>query len=129
MANARVEFDVNAEVARLAIELAFLAEEGAEILQEEIQSSIREDDFPAAAGAPPHSAGAYRESWRVTRAKRKGHQVIAWTYSLALAANGQSLADILETGEGPISPHPHYRPAIPRAQRRFDELGRRESVR
>lgn len=129
MADVRLDFDVNAETARLMVEYAFLAEEGAEYLRDEVHASLRDAPGPAPSGSPPHSHAGYRESWKASRARTSGLSVVAWAYSLAKAANGEPLPPILERGDGPINPHPHYRPAEPRAQRKLDALVARENAR
>jgi hypothetical protein len=116
----RIDLDIDGEMAELLVEYGYLAELGAELHAEEVRDVIDVSDIPAAAGEPPHSKGPYRDSWKSGKAKRKGLGVTAWSYSMAKAANGESLADILDTGRGPIEPHPHVNAALERAARRLD---------
>jgi hypothetical protein len=115
----RLDLDIDGEVVELLVEYGYLAELGAELHAEEVRDVIDVSDIPAAAGEPPHSRGPYRDSWKSGKAKRKGLGVTAWSFSMAKAVNGESLADILDTGRGPIEPHPHVNAAIDRAERRL----------
>jgi hypothetical protein len=125
MARARVVFDVNAHFARIANQASALVEQSAEIMRDEIRISIPDSPLPSGPGQPPHSPGPYREAWKSGRAKIKSDRIVAYTFNLSRASNGRSLADILERGEGAIHPHPHYRPAIPRARRRAIDLAKK----
>lgn len=120
MDEARVELDITAEVAEIALQYAYIAELGAQAIADEVRASIPESDEAAPAGMPPHSRGPYRDSWKATRARRRGNTVVAHAYSMASTDSGESLAEILDQGRGAIHPHPHLSAAERRAVRRVE---------
>jgi hypothetical protein len=153
MANeARIELNVDAELAELALELGFMAEQGAEFISEEIKALIPLSDQHAPPGMPPHSRGPYRDSWNETKAKRKGDLITAWAFSTVRVGvgtqrirsagksrgrgvrsrkvrathragrSGVPLAIVLDQGLGRVHPHPHIRQAERAAQARMDQL-------
>lgn len=117
VSEARMELHVDAELAALANEYAYLAELGAEMIAESVRDEISISDIPAAAGEPPHSKGPYRDSWKSGKAKRRKDVITAFAFSMAQASNGEPLAVILEDGQGPTAPHPHWRAAAEHARR------------
>jgi len=123
MPDARFDLNIDFELAKLALQHGHLAEQGAELIAEEVKEAIELSDIPAAAGEAPHSTGAYRDSWKSGQAKRKRNTIVAWAFSLAKTESGEeSLAEVLEEGRGPIHPHPHWRSAVERARRKLDAL-------
>lgn len=117
---ARVELDIGAEVLELMLQTGALVERGAELIAEEIRESIPDSDFPAQPGQPPHSPGPYRDSWKHTGARRRGNSMVAWAFSMSSVESGESLAEILEEGRGPVEPHPHISSAVELADRLLD---------
>jgi hypothetical protein len=119
------EINIAAQIARIALRVHHIPEAAAEHMRDEIRRSLPESQLPAPPGQPPHSTGPYRDAWRSTKTKRKGLRLVAYTFNLATTKSGLSLGDILEIGEGPVHPHPHYRPVIPRGREKAQELARR----
>lgn len=125
MADVQMNLDIDAEVAALAVELAGLANAGAQILAEEIRSLIQISEIPSEPGQPPHSTGPLRDSWKHSpahRSRRNRDQVVAYAYSMASTDKGESLNEILDEGRGPVYPHPFLNSGIIRATARLDRL-------
>lgn len=119
---ARLELDVPHMLAHAALQVAPLAEQGAEVIAKDIATSIPISEFPSLPGEPPHSPKWYHDSWKSTDAKRRGNHIIAWAFSLSHTASGYPLAEILEYGHGVIAPRPHIRPALERTRRTVDRI-------
>jgi hypothetical protein len=119
VSDVRFVLNVDAELVQLALQYAYLAERGAEFVAEEIAGSIEISEYPAGLGEPPHSTGPYKESWKSGKARRKRDYVVAYGFSMAKTASGESLGRILDEGRGAINPHPHVNAGIARARRRL----------
>ena len=113
MANGvRFELDIEQDLARLALEAIPIAETAAEILVDEIKARIPLTDIVSEPGEPPNSTGPYRESWKSTKARRRGDFVQANTFADPKEIPPK-LPAILEYGsrETGLAPRPHVRPA------------------
>jgi hypothetical protein len=128
MAEAEIHLNVDAELANLALELGFMAEEGARILEKEMTSLIAISDLPSEPDMPPHSRGPYRNSWKAGKARRRGDSITAWSFSQATTKRGESLAEVLDEGRGKNQPRPHIRQAIRQARARLDAVVRQQNA-
>lgn len=122
MTEPRFDLNVDLEIAKVALQIGHLAEQGADLIAEEVRESIDVSDLPSAPGEAPHSTGPYRDSWKSGKAKRRKNSVVAYAFSMAETEGGESLAEVLEEGRGPIHPHPHWRQAVERARKRLDAV-------
>ena len=107
-----LQIDIDADIAKLALQVAPIVADAAKLLKDEIRRRIPDTDVPSAPGDAPSSTGPYRDSWKAGRARRRRDFVQADTYSVPPDGNVK-LAAILEHGsrEAGIAPRPHIRPA------------------
>lgn len=129
MANRRVkvDFDIDQNIARLALEATPIVETAAEIMAEEVKARIALTEVPSEPGQPPHSTGPYRDAWKHTRARRRRDFVQADTFADPKEGIPPKLPAILEYGsrETNLAPRPHVRPAEEaRAERMEAEIAR-----
>jgi hypothetical protein len=121
MADARVEMDIDHEMAVIGLELLHVVTRQAEILAESVRDTIPLSDIPSAAGGPPHSSGPLRDSWQFGRAKIRNNRITAYAYS-TLRTEGLNvpLAIILDQGLGRVAPRPFIDAAIARARPKIE---------
>lgn len=96
------------------------AERMAAISAEEITADIEITDVPSRPGAPPHSTGPYKNSWKPSKARIRD-DVAAIAYSKAKAGTNDDrlLGPLLEYGTEKMPARPHIRVGLARAADRI----------
>lgn len=138
MDGVRYEDQSDGVILAIVTEYAPMVEAMAEIIVEEVQRSIdqsapagreyqrrkgRKEKRRASAPGQAPAGDGYRNSWKVSKASRKGDEVKASAYSKARGKKSNILlAEALEYGTKNMAPRPHIRPAIERARVRIEQM-------